>query len=77
MASLVRDNNRQIRPLRCFGVIRVNSNNSTPVPVIDGQTGATIIQKSDGSFWATGYNNYGQFGNGTTTGSTTFIQLPW
>lgn len=37
----------------------------------------SIIQKGNGTFWATGDNSYGQFGNGTTTSSTSFIQLPW
>ena len=35
----------------------------------------TLALKTDGSLWATGYNNAGQLGDGTTTNSSTFKQV--
>ncbi len=56
---------------------------STPVQIMTDVLQAyagciTIIQKSDGTFWATGRTTgCGLFGDGSTDGSTYFIQLPW
>jgi alpha-tubulin suppressor-like RCC1 family protein len=36
-----------------------------------------MVKKTDGTVWACGYNSFGQFGNGTTTNATSFIQLTW
>ena len=33
----------------------------------------SIMLKEDGSVWATGYNNYGQLGDGSTTNSHFFV----
>jgi len=35
----------------------------------------TLLLKEDGTLWATGKNEYGQLGNGTTNNSNTFIQI--
>lgn len=37
--------------------------------------GITIVQKNDKSIWMTGYNGYGQIGNGTTTTLTSFTNV--
>ena len=35
----------------------------------------TLVLKADGTVWATGLNNYGQLGNGTTENTNTFQQV--
>ena len=35
----------------------------------------SMILKNDGSIWATGSNQYGQFGDGTTTSRKAFVRL--
>ena len=35
----------------------------------------TLVLKSDGTVWATGYNNYGQLGDGTTVNSNSFHKV--
>ena len=44
---------------------------------IDVAAGAnhTLILRKDGTVWATGYNNKGQLGNGTTTSSNRFHKV--
>lgn len=37
--------------------------------------GCTFVQTTDGKIWATGYNGYGQLGNGNTTNQSTFIDV--
>ena len=34
-----------------------------------------VVLKLDGSVWATGYNLYGQLGDGTTTSTTNFLEV--
>ncbi len=43
--------------------------------VISGGDGYTVAFKKDGSLWAWGYNDWGQFGDGTQTGSSTPKQI--
>ena len=47
------------------------------VYAVDVAAGAqyTLVLKSDGTVWATGYNNYGQLGDGTTEDKSTFVQV--
>ena len=44
---------------------------------IDVACGAnhTLVLKSDGTVWATGYNGYGQLGDGTTVSHSEFVQV--
>ena len=35
----------------------------------------TLMLKQDGSVWATGYNEYGQLGDGSTSDRHTFVQV--
>ena len=35
----------------------------------------SMVLKQDGSVWATGSNEYGQFGDGTATSTKNFIRL--
>jgi alpha-tubulin suppressor-like RCC1 family protein/methionine-rich copper-binding protein CopC len=37
-----------------------------PISSVGGASGHVLLLKSDGTVWATGNNQYGQFGNGTT-----------
>ena len=37
----------------------------------------TVILREDGTVWACGRNNYGQLGNGSTTDSSTFVQMQY
>jgi alpha-tubulin suppressor-like RCC1 family protein len=53
---------------------------SFPINSSFGNSGHALLLKSDGTVWATGYNRYGQFGNGTKIDSspfttTTFTQV--
>ena len=34
----------------------------------------SVVLKTDHSLWATGYNNNGELGNGTTTGVLALVQ---
>jgi alpha-tubulin suppressor-like RCC1 family protein len=54
--------------------IRVVSSGAAAIATGHGSTHSLIL-KTDGSVWATGGNSGGQFGNGTTTDSLTFIQV--
>lgn len=35
----------------------------------------TMLKCTNGDIWVAGYNNYGQFGNGTTTNVTSFVKI--
>ncbi len=37
--------------------------------------GHTVVLKGDGTVWTTGYNGYGQLGDGTTTSRTSYVQV--
>lgn len=43
--------------------------------VVAGKGPHTLILKSDGTLWATGYNAYGQLGDGTTTSRSSPVQV--
>jgi alpha-tubulin suppressor-like RCC1 family protein len=69
-----------------YGQLGIGTSDASPHPnfaqvvpsgVIDIATGTShsLILKTDGSVWAAGDNFWGQLGNGTTTGSTSFIQV--
>ncbi|AEC02437.1 fimbrillin family protein [Parasphaerochaeta coccoides] len=47
----------------------------TDVKAVSGGDGHTMILKNDGTLWATGFNHYGQLGDGTTTDRTTPVQI--
>ena len=34
-----------------------------------------MVLKTDGTVWATGYNGYGQLGDGTTSSKSNFVQV--
>ena len=34
-----------------------------------------MVMKRDGSVWATGWNNFGQLGDGTKTDRSTFVEV--
>jgi len=46
-----------------------------PVTKIAAGTGCSFIVRSDGSLWATGYNQYGEFGDGTYSNTNRFEQV--
>lgn len=48
---------------------------TTGVTAISAGESHSLILKSDGTVWACGVNNQGQFGNGTTTGSNIPLQV--
>ena len=54
-----------------------SSDNTQKIYAIDVASGNnhTVVLKSDGTVWASGYNGYGQLGNGTTTNSNEFVQV--
>ncbi|HWR32445.1 MAG TPA: T9SS type A sorting domain-containing protein [Chitinophagaceae bacterium] len=61
-----------------------NNDSNVPVLVMNGITTATaiasgqyhsLVLKSDGTVWASGYNLYGQLGDGTTVDRTTPVQV--
>jgi alpha-tubulin suppressor-like RCC1 family protein len=44
-------------------------------PMIESGDGFSVALKQDGTVWATGKNNYGQLGNGTTENKDKFAQV--
>ena len=57
---------------------------NTPIQVLTGVRSvatedngydATLVAKTDGTVWASGYNNYGQLGNNSTTQSLVWVQV--
>ena len=48
---------------------------SSGVKAIAGGSRHSMMLKQDGSVWATGYNSYGQLGDGTTTNSAIFMPV--
>lgn len=46
-----------------------------PTGSLAGGEDHSVAVKSDGTVWASGINNYGQLGNGTTTNSTSPVQV--
>ncbi|AEC02809.1 fimbrillin family protein [Parasphaerochaeta coccoides] len=47
----------------------------TDVAAVSTKQNHTMILKKDGTLWATGYNYYGQLGDGTTTRRTTPVRV--
>jgi alpha-tubulin suppressor-like RCC1 family protein len=47
----------------------------TAVQAVSVAQNHTMMLKSDGTLWATGRNDYGQLGDGTTTARTTSVQV--
>ncbi len=45
------------------------------LPLIAAGYSHTIFLKSDGAVWATGYNPYGQLGDGSTAGKSNPVQV--
>ncbi|KJR41726.1 hypothetical protein MCHI_002378 [Candidatus Magnetoovum chiemensis] len=61
----------------CFSILVWNGNalsDDTWTAVAAGSEHSLGI-KTDGTLWAWGYNHYGQLGDGTTTNSTTPVQV--
>ena len=52
-----------------------NTEGAITVPVVGQGYGNTIILKENGTVWATGKNEYGSLGNGTTTDSKKPVQV--
>ena len=52
-----------------------NETSFTPLPWVAGGYFHTVALKTDGTVWAWGRNDYGQLGNGTTTNSSTKVQV--
>ncbi|MDR0901332.1 MAG: chitobiase/beta-hexosaminidase C-terminal domain-containing protein, partial [Opitutaceae bacterium] len=46
-----------------------------PLPQVAAGAWHSLFVKGDGTLWAVGGNNYGQLGDGTTTGHSTMVQL--
>ncbi len=49
--------------------------NLTNVKTVAGGGGHSLALTSSGAIWAWGLNSYGQLGNGTTTSSSTPVQV--
>jgi alpha-tubulin suppressor-like RCC1 family protein len=47
----------------------------TGVKMLAAGTHQSLFIKSDGSLWATGYNDKGQLGDGTTVDKSTPVQI--
>ena len=52
-----------------------NTEGAITVPAVGQGYGNTVILKEDGTVWATGKNEYGPLGNGTTTDSKKPVQV--
>ena len=63
--------------LKAKAIINVYSNKTgaITVPAVGQGYGNTVILKEDGTVWATGKNEYGPLGNGTTTDSKKPVQV--
>ena len=60
-------------PVQVLGV--GGSGNLTDITAISAGDLHSLALKSDGTVWAWGHNNYGQLGDGTTTDSSTPVQV--
>lgn len=67
--------------LKIDGTVWATSSQTGPVQVMTNATAVSargdhrLFLKSDGSAWASGYNLYGQLGDGTTTNRSTPVQV--
>ena len=63
--------------LKAKAIINVyrNKDGAITVPKVVNGESFTLILKEDGTVWATGSNNVGQLGNGTTTNSNVPLQV--
>ena len=63
--------------LKAKAIVNVYSNKTgaITVPAVGQGYGNTVILKEDGTVWATGKNEYGPLGNGTTTDSKKPVQV--
>jgi len=43
--------------------------------IVEGGENYSVVLKADGTVWATGVNNYGQLGDGTTVNKSTLVQV--
>ena len=71
------DTNDRVEPTEAKETITLENGNKqtqeiSNVKDIEAASYNTIALKNDGTVWSTGYNNYGQLGNGTTTDNYTF-----
>ena len=71
----LQDSEARIKPTKTN--IYDSIDDTQEVYAVDVAAGAyhTLVLKSDGTVWATGYNGYGQLGNGTNTTSNEFVQV--
>ena len=63
--------------VKAKAIINVYSNRTgaITVPIVGQGYGNTITLKEDGTVWATGRNDYGQLGDGTTIKSNSFHKV--
>jgi alpha-tubulin suppressor-like RCC1 family protein len=67
---------RRLTPVQvATGVASVSTSLASGVSDFYGGNGHTLYVKTDGTLWAMGRNQYGQLGDGTTTGRSTAVQV--
>ncbi|MBQ2938059.1 MAG: cadherin-like beta sandwich domain-containing protein [Clostridia bacterium] len=67
-------NSSELKVRAIISVYR-NKEGAITIPQVVVQDNVTIALKEDGTVWATGYNGYGQLGDGTTVDKTEFVQV--
>ena len=62
--------------------MRIHTYNAVSPPVVHADAKAieagyrhSMVLKRDGTVWATGWNNWGQLGDGTRISKTTFVKV--